>query len=447
MVSPKPLSRSERRKARTMAAILDAAERHFLERGYEDARVDEIAEAADVAVGSIYNHFGSKEGLYAALAERALELHALYMSEGVDPDRPPLERLLDVAGRLARFGREHPGYLRILALPPHGLGESGEDLAARVRAHLADQERRTAALIEAAIREGDVRPLGARHAAEFVWSAWLGMLTLGRAAERTAPGADDAALRRVVEAGLRIVVGGLASDRARESDQLVRTILETTPAARGRAGDRGLALRREPVARELLTSFPGLGLWTVTVEAAPARSSARLRRRLAQAGERLGAAEATGLRGESTPWAYRVFLRRLGADPDAPRGAVEEVALQRPSAAPEPGGLPDDALLVATLETGVPVLAFDADRLDGALALRLAGEGERLGETGRELAAGEAVIADLVRPVAVLFGDMAPGAAVGPQTRRLALAAIQVKGVPDVSVQEALWTAVEILRG
>ena len=74
-------SRLERRKARTVAAILDAAERHFLERGYESAKVDEIAADADVAVGSIYNHFGNKDGLYGALVHRALEVFLSYMEE------------------------------------------------------------------------------------------------------------------------------------------------------------------------------------------------------------------------------------------------------------------------------------------------------------------------------------------------------------------------------
>ena len=52
---PKPAvggGRLERRKARTVSAILDAAERHFLERGYESNKVDAIAHDADVAVGS-----------------------------------------------------------------------------------------------------------------------------------------------------------------------------------------------------------------------------------------------------------------------------------------------------------------------------------------------------------------------------------------------------------
>jgi len=39
-------------------------------------------------------------------------------------------------------------------------------------------------------------------------------------------------------------------------------------------------------------------------------------------------------------------------------------------------------------------------------------------------------------------------AAVAPtaKTKRIALAAIQAKGVPDLSVEEALWTAIEIMR-
>jgi DNA/RNA-binding domain of Phe-tRNA-synthetase-like protein len=107
-------------------------------------------------------------------------------------------------------------------------------------------------------------------------------------------------------------------------------------------------------------------------------------------------------------------------------------------------GLVEDALLLATLETGVPVLAFDADALDGGLGLRLSHDGDALGERV-PLAPGRIVIADEARPRAVLFGDVAAEAQVGRSTRRIALAAIQVAGVPEVSVDEALWTAADTL--
>jgi TetR/AcrR family transcriptional regulator len=46
-------SRNDRRKARTQAAILEAAERVIREQGFERALIEDIAESADVGIGSI----------------------------------------------------------------------------------------------------------------------------------------------------------------------------------------------------------------------------------------------------------------------------------------------------------------------------------------------------------------------------------------------------------
>src|SRR5439155_864580 len=74
------------------------------------------------------------------------------------------------------------------------------------------------------------------------------------------------------------------------------------------------------------------------------------------------------------------------------------------------GGFPsrnvlDDAMLIATVETSVPVMAFDEDALTGPLGLRLAGADERLGGDGRPLSSRQVVVADAERAVAVLFLD------------------------------------------
>jgi hypothetical protein len=55
------------------------------------------------------------------------------------------------------------------------------------------------------------------------------------------------------------------------------------------------------------------------------------------------------------------------------------------------------------------------------------------------------VLADAARVLGTPFGAGDAAAAVGPATERVALAALQVKGVPDVGVEQALWTVVEIL--
>jgi hypothetical protein len=56
------------------------------------------------------------------------------------------------------------------------------------------------------------------------------------------------------------------------------------------------------------------------------------------------------------------------------------------------------------------------------------------------------VIADEIRPLALLFGATASGRGVSPKTARTILAAIQVKGVPDIAVEEAIWLAASAMR-
>jgi TetR/AcrR family transcriptional regulator len=63
---PKP--RSEVKRSR----IVDTAMRHFAESGYRDARVADIAAALGIAKGSIFQHFGSKDGLFFEVYKRAL---------------------------------------------------------------------------------------------------------------------------------------------------------------------------------------------------------------------------------------------------------------------------------------------------------------------------------------------------------------------------------------
>ena len=51
------------------AAILDAAETVFGERGFADAKIAEVAERAGVAAGTLYNYYDNKESLFRALIE------------------------------------------------------------------------------------------------------------------------------------------------------------------------------------------------------------------------------------------------------------------------------------------------------------------------------------------------------------------------------------------
>ncbi len=199
------------------------------------------------------------------------------------------------------------------------------------------------------------------------------------------------------------------------------------------------------VEAELAEEFPELRLVHTALAARPGGSPRELKERLRLLADRYTGAKVIQMRQDSVPWAYRVFSRQVGIDPDSDRTPVEAIALERL----RHGGLPsqnllDDALTVAIAETGVPLVALDGERLEGELGLRLSRPGETLGEL-RPLSRSQIVIADAARPVALVLGEAADDAGVTRACRHMILCALQVKGVPRISVEEALWTAAEWL--
>src|ERR1700754_3127877 len=85
-----PAGRRERKKAATRQAIADAALRLFLEHGYDQVSIRDIADAADVSTTTLFKHFTGKEALvFDEEADREAEL------VGAVRDRPAGTRILD----------------------------------------------------------------------------------------------------------------------------------------------------------------------------------------------------------------------------------------------------------------------------------------------------------------------------------------------------------------
>jgi AcrR family transcriptional regulator len=95
----------------TRERILKAACEIFAEKGYHDARVEEICKHAKTNIAAINYHFGSKDQLYAQVWRRAFEAaNTAYPPEGgLGPDAPPEERLRgsihSIVGRAVDPGR------------------------------------------------------------------------------------------------------------------------------------------------------------------------------------------------------------------------------------------------------------------------------------------------------------------------------------------------------
>jgi AcrR family transcriptional regulator len=103
--------RRKRNAVATRAAILEAAASHFATEGYENAGVREIAADAGVTAALVNRYFGSKEGLFAEVIKRALDMgHLVESQQG---------GLADHLARVMVYGREGSwgwGYTPLLLL-------------------------------------------------------------------------------------------------------------------------------------------------------------------------------------------------------------------------------------------------------------------------------------------------------------------------------------------
>jgi len=199
----------------------------------------------------------------------------------------------------------------------------------------------------------------------------------------------------------------------------------------------------------LAAEFPGLRLDWLTVQARVRPSAPEASYRLKSLSNRYRGASVIAMRTHPIPHAYRAFFHQIGLDPDVTRVPSEEAGVSRLlKGGFETRDLVQDALLIALVETGVPVWALDADVLDPAgLGVRASAAGESLGEGGHahELGPGRLVVADAHRIHARLFGEIAPGHAPNARTTRIALFTVGVEGVPAIHLEEALWVCVEAL--
>lgn len=107
-------SRHCKKSVLTRERILAAAEAEFSEKGFYGARVDEIAEAADINKRMLYAHFGSKEGLYTkallSVYERLADCERQFMIEGLDP----VASIRNIVHVSFRFLVENPDFVRML---------------------------------------------------------------------------------------------------------------------------------------------------------------------------------------------------------------------------------------------------------------------------------------------------------------------------------------------
>ncbi|GAB3474855.1 TetR/AcrR family transcriptional regulator [Amycolatopsis cihanbeyliensis] len=196
------------RKARTIEALLRAGEELFRQRSADEVTVEELAGRAGVAVGSVYNHFGSKAGLHAAVLERAVRVDRDHMDRAYGSPGSPVARIYAAAEEYLAFYLAYPDHFRMLAFPnTPGQYAAGRELAERLADAVREQNERLVRTLRQGIEAGELREVDPEETATVLWSAWNGIISLGWRPD--ALHRDEAGLRRLLSAATEIVAHGL----------------------------------------------------------------------------------------------------------------------------------------------------------------------------------------------------------------------------------------------
>jgi len=159
--SDRPPRRRDEARALFRNAILDAAETVFAERGFHEARIQDIAARARIAVGTVYNHFEQKDDvLWALLEERSEEMLAQLAARPDDP-RAFAERLRARVARVIAYVDAHRSFFAIAI--EHGLFTGTAAPGARAaKKRLRRVEKFRAVfreLVEEGVASGDLEPI------------------------------------------------------------------------------------------------------------------------------------------------------------------------------------------------------------------------------------------------------------------------------------------------
>lgn len=182
MSNSKPTAaRRERERGARRRVILDAAKAVFDERGFLNATMEEIAERSELAVGTLYRYFQSKEELYVSLLFEAMEMFRQGIESARGNGEPPNEQLRAVWRFFYAFYREQPeSYRALMFLRNEGLSDViSADVIQEINQRAGENFRRVAEIVQSGVDAGLYRAdLDARGVVDVLWSLLMGLALL-----------------------------------------------------------------------------------------------------------------------------------------------------------------------------------------------------------------------------------------------------------------------------
>jgi AcrR family transcriptional regulator len=186
---------TERDKKR---AILEAARESFARYGYKATTMDHVAHIANVAKGTIYHFFSSKEELFHVILQELIAQIEAVATRAVDPDRPLFENLHRALYAVLEYRQEEELLLRLTReVEDFGTPAAKEALRRFEEAVLGFIERR----LNAAIANGKMKPCDVEVVAFMMYKTYVALLLEWPHEKRPLSNEEIAAVFQQVYAG------------------------------------------------------------------------------------------------------------------------------------------------------------------------------------------------------------------------------------------------------
>ncbi len=157
------LPRKERERLARREDIQRAARKVFAEKGFEAATLEEIAERAELAKGTIYGYFDHKEALFFSLIEEILEGQAQILEEVHEREMTAPEKLREVIRSYVHYLAERQDLFRILMGQSGGLtGNIRDEIRQKYFQVHRHQLAPLVAILEEGARKGELKDLPAQ---------------------------------------------------------------------------------------------------------------------------------------------------------------------------------------------------------------------------------------------------------------------------------------------
>ena len=157
----------EKIRARNIRIILDVATDVFSRKGFDGARIAEIADLAKLPKANIYYYFSSKEEIYSTIITNLIVGWDEALSK-LSVDRDPADALRDYVRAKLIYARENPRESRLFASEIiHG----ARFLSKKDRAHMRAATDKYVAVLDQWMQEGRMVKIDARHFFIMLWGA------------------------------------------------------------------------------------------------------------------------------------------------------------------------------------------------------------------------------------------------------------------------------------